>query len=111
MELARYSDARVEALSKEIEAFKDKTAEEAKRSVAEAERRTAEAVAAFQQSATYKRDLADTTAYAYNLGFRDCKLKVRQIFNLEGVDNVEPDSVDDPTPSAPNENDTAPAEP
>lgn len=102
-EIARRSNARAVELAEAMRVAKEKAAE--------AERKAADAVTMFRQSANYRRELADATAYAYDLGFQDCKLQVRRVFNLEGVEDLEPDALDDQQPSTPAENSAAPAEP
>lgn len=88
----------------------EKRATKAERRATDVERRAAKVVTIFLQSSDYRRELADATNFAYDLGFQDCKIKVRQVFDLDGVEGLEPDLLDQPS-STPAQDDTTPAKP
>lgn len=96
------SEAKVKA------AEEARKAAEAEAKTAEAEKRVSEAVLVFRQSPAFDEEIVRSTSQAYNLGFQDCKLKVKRTYNLEGIEEVEPDVPED-VPSSPSE-DTAPPE-
>lgn len=65
----------------------------------------------FRWSKGYGEELAEATAFAYNLGFQDCKAKVGRVFGLGGVDDLEPDELEEqPAASPPADKGLAPVE-
>lgn len=94
----KMSQVEAEAEAKTIEA--EKKVAEAEAKAIEAEKQVAEAIHTFRQSPAFDKEITRSTAWAYNLGFRDCRSKIKQIYNLEGIEEVEPD-VSESAPSSP----------
>lgn len=59
----------------------------------------------FRSSVSFVEELSEASAYAYSLGFEDCKEKVGRVFGLVGLDDLEPDEVLEEQPATPHSTD------